>query len=398
MGGNKNYGKAMALVAFTVLALVGAALLVLATNMPENWLGRIWTPLIYAFLIMVAFHFMVMAVPFFLYARDKIVLLKRAEALAHIEAYVAPSEHSLFGEFLSTVLTVMTTSAIILGIYWATHWFSTEVHVLSLSMATVALLAMGLWENRAQGILGMIARAAPLVLVTDGLAFGLFYGFWSQGRGPFEASEIIAWIAPMSYLWIVIRNRLKETRKQSIKASFPAFHSFRLLWHVSDLILTKVRRGTASNQAFAVLFTLLIFVFPNYVKVLLPDGLVILFAEVQTWFDAMPITKDHIPYVALTIFVAFSCNEFSEVIPDVIPYRWLLLGGLYNAVMKAIVGLGFLIMIAPIFILLFLLGHFVLGPDLAVVVGFFTFPSWSQRVFALFAAAFVLSFDNANAL
>ncbi|MBF0249835.1 MAG: hypothetical protein HQL35_04300 [Alphaproteobacteria bacterium] len=395
MKGKRDPGRATALIVFAILAALGGGLLLLALNMPEGWRGHIGTPVLYVILLMLAFHLLMLSVPFLLYVRNRSILLQRIEGLAIRESDAPVSESGLLRELLSTVVIAISVSIITLGIYWATHWFSDDGHLISLSVAMVALFSLGLWANRERPLLRMLAGAVPLVVVTGGLAFGLFFGF-KENDGPLEVPEIIAWLVPVSYVWLTVREKLRGNRQKSQSDDSSALRPFRLLWHVSEIILRKVRRGTVANQAFAVLLTLLIFVFPDQVAAVTPDGLAAMFSDVWNRFGELPITKDHVSYVALAVFVAFSCSDFASIIPDLMPETWLLLGGLYNAILKAIVGLVFLIAIAPLFILLFVVGDSLLGPDLAVVVGFFTFPSWSQRVFALFAAAFALSFDHAN--
>ncbi len=397
MKDNLGSGQKTALIVFALLATLSAGLFLLAGNMPEDWRGLMGTPVLYIVLLLLALHLLVMALPFLLYVRNRPILLQRVEVLALRENDAPISTGGLFNEFVSTFVIALVVSIITLCIYWATHWFSENGHLISLTVAMVALFLLSLWANRDEALIKNLSKTTPLIVVTGGLSFGLFFGF-KEHAGPLEVPEIIAWLVPASYLWLTLRERLRGNKQGGEADDLSPFQPFHLLWYVSEIILRKVRRGATANQAFAILLTLLIFVLPDQVAAVTPDGLAAMFSDVWNRFGELSITKDHVSYVALAVFVAFSCSDFASIVPDLVPETWLLLGGLYNAILKAVVGLIFLIAIAPLFILLFAVGDAFLGPDLAIIVGFFTFPSWSQRVFALFAAAFTLSFDHAGSV
>lgn len=73
-----------------------------------------------------------------------------------------------------------------------------------------------------------------------------------------------------------------------------------------------------------------------------------------------------------------------------------MIGPTYNALLKCALSLALVIVLSPLFLVLFFVGYTLIGSDLALVVGFFTFPQWSQRIFAIFIAAQSLSFDDPN--
>lgn len=388
-------GKIIALVVFASLASIGTILFVIATILPQSMFGYPWTPLAPVILLMLAFLFGVFATPFLLYVKNRTVMMKRVEDFAQRDNDILKSPRSLFYELLSTLGAVIIVSSITLCIYWFTHWFSVGQHKTSIYYGSAAMLVIGLWGNRTEKFTIMLTRAVSLPLIVGGMAIGLFYSFQENG-GPFEATEIIVWLVPAMYVWLSMVNFIFKDGAHETLVPSTGTHSVLLLWQVSEIILLKTRRNMAANQSFAILFVLLIFVFPDYVEKITPQNLVDMFTGFWTALGDLPFTKEHASYIALGFFVAMSCTDIASEMPNILPENLMLFGGIYNALFSTSVTVMLLFLIAPLFVVLFIVGYAFLGPDLAIVVGFFTFPAWSQRLVAIITAAFVLSFDHAK--
>lgn len=386
------------------IAAMGGGVIALGLGGTLLWAGfglieqvdNLTKPIIVVLVTYISVPIFGLSLPLFSYVSDNSAVLARLSRIEAIDCATKGSR-SLLVEVLET-LSIVALVVIASGlIYWLTNDLSFDAHLTSVCLGLLALFLVVCWSNRRSSIGRLINDALTATGIIGLIALGLLFGLAAED-GPLGVAEVIAWLIPILFPYLAVKDQLEKLRAARQPRNEDWKKAFKLLWLASDRILEQVGRSSTATQSMAVVLTLLVFLLPAEFGNLVPPDAKQMFLTVWRELGEFPFKQQYVSYFALGAFVMFSCSEFVDLVPDVIPDRWILVGPLYNILLKSVLVLAFLLTVAPIFIVIFAIGYALLGNDLAVVVGFFTFPQWSQRCFAIFVAAFALSFDDPNSL
>ena len=295
---------------------------------------------------------------------------------------------SLLGYFLALIELYIIS----FFIYKLSLTIIPDYHVYFIFSGNFIFFLSCLWSARHEKFYSNLQKALLAGMVFTAFTYLFFYLSTIEPLWSVSIAMITAWIIPVYILVASIKNKIKKLfsyKKSNILDMYSA------LWDTSNVFLRKHDR--VDQQAIAISLIILIFIIPEYISLdsLLPEGLTRLIS--QSWVEIAPpflMLKKNVGYITLGIFIVVSAlhlvsknlgSGYFKINSEFFIFI------LFDNFMKSILAVFCVFIVGTLMATLVLISiHIFQEENIVIIIGLFTFPSWTQRLTALLLASLAL--------